>query len=182
MSNNGIPKFDWHSRIVRYGQERADQLTPHPNNPRVHPQVQRDAVAASLDKLGQIAPLLVNVNNGMIIDGVERAWQALAQGDDTLVDVVYVDLTEAEHEAALKWYDATTYLARYDLPTFEALALDFDMPELDGFDLPFMETINDLPGLMENRVLPDEFPEYDESVEDDVEYITCPHCQKEFPK
>jgi len=145
MSDNGIAKFDWRSRIVRYGKERADQLTPHPMNPRVHPQVQRDAVAASLDKLGQIAPLLVNANNGMIVDGVERAWQALAQGDDTLVDVVYVDLTEAEHEAALKWYDATTYLARYDLPTFDALALDFDMPELDGFDAEFMAGINALP-------------------------------------
>jgi hypothetical protein len=30
--------------------------------------------------------------------------------------------------------------------------------------------------------LPDGFTEYDESIEDDVEYITCPHCGKQFPK
>jgi hypothetical protein len=29
---------------------------------------------------------------------------------------------------------------------------------------------------------PDEWPEYDESIADDVEMITCPHCGKEFPK
>lgn len=27
-----------------------------------------------------------------------------------------------------------------------------------------------------------DFPEYDESIEDEVEYVTCPHCEKKFPK
>ena len=30
--------------------------------------------------------------------------------------------------------------------------------------------------------LPDEFPEYDEDIANDVEFITCPHCGEKFPK
>ena len=30
--------------------------------------------------------------------------------------------------------------------------------------------------------IPNDFPEYDESVENEVEYHTCPHCGEQFPK
>ncbi len=183
MSDNGIPKFDWRSRIIKFDRKPANQFTPHPMNPRKHPMAQREAVGASLGTFGQIAPVIENATNGYLVDGAERIWQALAQGDETLVDYVLIDLSEEEHEAVLKTYDGTTYLATYDMPTFEALAVNFDMPPaLEVFDVNFVLGINELPELLANRILPDEFPEYDESVEDDVEYITCPHCQKEFPK
>jgi hypothetical protein len=33
-----------------------------------------------------------------------------------------------------------------------------------------------------NLYVPDDFKSYDESVADEVEYITCPHCGEKFPK
>ena len=141
--SNSIPKFDWRSRIVKFDRKPANQFTPHPLNPRKHPLVQREAVGASLGTFGQIAPVIENATNGYLIDGEERIWQALAQGDDTLVDYVLVEMSEEEHEAVLKTYDGTTYLATYDLPTFEALAVNFDMPPaLEGWNPEFMATVN----------------------------------------
>lgn len=107
-------QINWRSRIVKTGKILASQVTPHPNNPRKHPQIQRDAVAASFDELGQIAPIIVNINNGYLVDGEERSWLALAQANDVELDVNYVDLTEAEHLKALAYFDATGDLAYYD--------------------------------------------------------------------
>ena len=36
--------------------------------------------------------------------------------------------------------------------------------------------------LLQSISIPDEFPEYDESVADSVEMCTCPNCGHEFPK
>src|SRR5688500_14599218 len=88
-------------------QLRADQLHPHPMNPKYQPETQHQAVAGSLDTLGQIDGITINIRNGMIVDGHERAWLALGYSDSTLLDVDYVDLTEAEHELALAVYDET---------------------------------------------------------------------------
>lgn len=59
---------------------------------------------------------------------------------------------------------------------FDILANEFELDDLLdwGFE-PFELGLDD-------SDLPEEFPEYDESVADDVEMITCPHCGKVFPK
>jgi len=48
--------------------------------------------------------------------------------------------------------------------------------------LPVTVDGDDLDALLRENALPDEFPEYDESAADDVEFVICPHCGKEFPK
>jgi hypothetical protein len=101
-------------------QVRADELCPHPNNPKIHPEKQHQAVAGSLDTLGQIDPLKINIRNGYLVDGHERAWLALGYADDTMVDVIFVDLSEAEHKLALSVYDETRSYA-YDREALDSL-------------------------------------------------------------
>lgn len=114
-------QINWRSRIVRSGTIKASQITPHPQNPRRHPQLQREAVAASFNELGQIARIVINVNNGYLVDGEERSWLALAQEQDVDVECDWVDLTEEEHLKALTYFDATTNLAYYDASTLDEL-------------------------------------------------------------
>lgn len=105
----------WRSRVVRYGKIKASQITPHPNNPRRHPLLQRQAVAISFNELGQLAPIIINERNGYLVDGEERSWMALDQPGDVELDAIWVDLDEDEHLKALAYLDATGNLARYDL-------------------------------------------------------------------
>lgn len=114
-------KINWRSRIVKTGKIRADQITPHPNNPRKHPAAQREAVEASFDVLGQIAPIVINVNNGYLVDGEERSWLALSQGDDAELDAVWVDLSDDEHLLALTTFDWLTQMAVYDRDSLDTL-------------------------------------------------------------
>ena len=119
-------EINWRSRIVRTGKIAASQVTPHPHNPRRHPQLQRDAVTASFDELGQIAPIIINVNNGYLVDGEERSWLALDQPGDVELDAIWVDLSEDEHEKALLYFDATGDLASYDRDVLDALLREVD--------------------------------------------------------
>ena len=113
--------INWRSRITGTGKILASQITPHPQNPRRHPQHQREVVAASFEELGQIAPIIINVNNGYLVDGEERSWLALDQPDDVELDVIYVDLTEEEHQKALLYLDSSSALAQIDAERLDAL-------------------------------------------------------------
>jgi hypothetical protein len=169
--------INWRSRIVKYGKIRAGDITPHPQNPRRHPQLQREVVAASFDELGQIAPILINARNGYLVDGEERSWLALGQGDDVEVDAIWVDLSEEEHNKALVYFDATGDLATYDAERLALLLADVNSPSS-----AIQQMISEL---AENAgVIPPniDFKEYDESVADEVQYCTCPNCGHKFPK
>jgi len=126
--------INWRSRIVKTGKVRAGDITPHPRNPRRHPAEQRKGVEASFDTLGQIAPIVINARNGYLVDGEERSWLALAQGDDTELDAVWVDLTEEEHDLALTVFDYITTMATYDRDRLDALLHEVktDNPALQG--------------------------------------------------
>lgn len=103
----------WPIRIVKYGVKAASEFTANPENPRIHPQYQREAVAGSLDSLGWVEPV-VELQSGELLDGHERIWQALSLGEDTPVPYVVVDLDEEEARLALATLDWTTVLADYD--------------------------------------------------------------------
>lgn len=117
---------NWRSRLVKVEKIMASQVCPHPQNPRRHPQIQRDATAASIDDLGLIAPIIININNGYLVDGEERTWLALAQPVDVELDAFYVDLTEEEHLRALLTYDPIGGLAQYDPNVFNELLEEYN--------------------------------------------------------
>lgn len=111
----------WKSRIVGHEKVRADQLLGHPLNHRKHPQGQRDVVAASIRELGFVKSVLVNKTTGRIVDGHERVMTALGEGDDTLVDVEYIELSEEEELKALLILDASSEMATVDKDALELL-------------------------------------------------------------
>ena len=129
---------DWRNRIIRYGTQAADQFAANPRNPRKHPQKQRDAVHGSLNTLGWIAPVVVNVRTGYVIDGHERIWQALAN-DNADVPLVEVDLSEDEEALALATFDFITYMAEYDRDNLDAL-----LREVNTDDAALQATIAEL--------------------------------------
>ena len=109
--------------IIQYSQKRADEFTAHPLNPRLHPQHQRDVINSSLNRFGWVSPVIVNIRTGNLIDGHERVWQALSQGDDTLVPYIEVDIDEDKEAELILSYDKSTLLAEYD-PVNVATLLD----------------------------------------------------------
>jgi DNA modification methylase len=112
----------WQNRIIGYGTKKADQFCANPDNPRRHPQAQRDAVKASLDTLGWIGVVVENVRSGYLIDGHERVMQALLNNDD--VPYIQVDLSEDEEKLALASFDWITYMAQYDKDALDGLLRD----------------------------------------------------------
>jgi hypothetical protein len=125
----------WKSKIVGHGQEPASQLLANPFNHRRHPDKQRKAVAASIREIGFVKSVIVNRTTGHVIDGHERIMQALAQGDDTMVDVEYVELSEEKEKLALLILDKTSELATVDNASLEALVGDVQTAEQDLADL-----------------------------------------------
>ena len=125
----------WKSKIVGHGQEPTSQLLANPFNHRRHPDKQRKAVAASIREIGFVKSVIVNRTTGHVIDGHERIMQALAQGDDTMVDVEYVELSEEKEKLALLILDKTSELATVDNASLEALVGDVQTAEQALADL-----------------------------------------------
>lgn len=138
----------WDNRIQKYSTQPASQFTAHPNNPRIHPQEQRKAVNASLNTLGWVAPVVVNARTGYLLDGHERLWQALAQGEDTPVPFVEVDISEEEERQFLATFDFITYLATFDKENLKFL--------VDNIETDDAEIENLLDALSEYAVLEDD--------------------------
>ena len=115
----------WKNAIVRIGEEPPDQLLAHPRNPKVHPKHQQDAVSASIDRVGWIAPVLVNQRTQNVLDGHARIALAISKGEPT-VPVLYIDVDEADEPFVLATFDPTGYLAVHDKEMLEALLADVD--------------------------------------------------------
>ena len=103
----------WQNRIVSYGSKPASQFMAHPDNWRVHPQRQRSALKGSLDTLGWVSVVIENRRSGYVVDGHERVWQALKNGDAE-VPFITVDLSPEEEAQALLSLDAIAALAQTD--------------------------------------------------------------------
>jgi len=116
---------DWSDRIVETSTVAPDQLLANPNNWRIHPSVQRQAVRDTIAHVGWVQTVIVNVTTGHLVDGHLRVGIALA-ADESEVPVTYVRLSEAEERKALLSLDPLTNLASTDdeqlRATLEAIA------------------------------------------------------------
>jgi hypothetical protein len=101
----------WKNRIVGEGVQVASQFVANPANWRVHPQNQRDAMRGALNEVGWVQRVIVNRRTGYLIDGHERVWQALQNGDAE-VPYVEVDLDEAEEAYVLATLDPIGAMAQ----------------------------------------------------------------------
>lgn len=101
----------WRNRIVGEGEQPASQFIANPANWRVHPQAQRDAMRGALNEVGWVQRVIVNRRTGYLVDGHERVWQALQNGDAP-VPYVEVDLNEAEEAYVLATLDPISAMAQ----------------------------------------------------------------------
>jgi hypothetical protein len=171
----------WRNRIVGEGVKPASQFMANEKNWRVHPQAQRDALHGALNEVGWVAPVIENVRTGYLVDGHERVWQAL-QNDDAEVPYVQVDLSPEEEAYVLATLDPIGAMALADNEKLDEL-----LQEVQSGEAGVQALLGELAqqaGLYAAGASSDapEFREYDESVADDVEYITCPECGHKWPK
>jgi DNA modification methylase len=113
----------WRNRIVGSGTEAPERLAANPANWRVHPRLQRDALAGSLDTVGWVAQVIVNCQTGFLVDGHARVALALARKEAT-VPVLYVDLSPDEERLVLATFDPIGALAGADGERLTALLAD----------------------------------------------------------
>lgn len=165
--------------IVGYRLVPPDQLLAHPLNARRHPAAQRETLRASLRQLGWIAPVVVNLTTGHVVDGHARVEEALSAGAE-VVPVVEVELTPEQEALALAVYDPITSQAIYDREALDSLLREVSTDEqaLAGLLADLAQTAG-----LEYDAPPDvTFKEFDESAADGVEYLTCPNCAHRWPK
>ena len=163
----------WRSRITGQGSKPASEFLANPSNWRTHPQNQRDAVHASLSEVGWVQQVIENVRTGHLVDGHERVWQALKH-DDQDVPYLQVDLSEDEERLVLATLDPMAAMAGADAGVLAEL--------LAGIETESEALQALLDGLAGEHLPPEEWPEYDEGIADEVEYLECPECGHKWPK
>jgi ParB-like chromosome segregation protein Spo0J len=165
-----VPPTAWRNRIVGSGEVAPDQLLANPANWRVHGPAQRDALRSSLSEVGWVQQIIVNQRTGYVIDGHARIEEALSRHEPT-VPVLYVDLSPEEEALVLATLDPIGAMASRDDARLTELLSEIH--------------INDagLQGLLGSLGIPQvEFPEFDATAADKVEYIECPACGHRWPK
>jgi DNA modification methylase len=119
---------EWRNRIVGEGEQPASQFIANPNNWRQHPQAQRDAMRGALNEVGWVQRVIVNRRTGYLIDGHERVWEALQNGD-AQVPYVEVDLDEAEEAYVLATLDPIGAMAQADAAKLDELLREVQSSE-----------------------------------------------------
>jgi len=150
-------------------------LVPWDHNPREINKREAERLGESLAEFGQIQTIAIGPGNE-VYDGHQRklVWSVLPSfGPDYEVDVRVASraLTERERQKLVVYLHKGA-TGDWD---WDELANSFEMSDL--LEWGFEE------GELVGWVAPDvEFQEYDESIADDVEYITCPECGHKWPK
>ena len=175
-------------------------------NPRQITDEEMGKLKNSINEFGYIAPIIVNKHNNHIVGGNQRCL-ALKQLGYTMIDVIYINEPDINKEKALnirlnnlsgEWdkIKLQNILDDLKLQEFDVSLTGFDIEvhkfEFDDnppiYDAPTSDII-DMSGVDQEETvdesyfeIPDDEPEYDESIADTVESITCPRCGYELPK
>ena len=165
----------WQNRIIGEGEQPASQFTANPNNWRKHPQAQRDAMKGALTEIGWVQRVIVNKRTGYLVDGHERVWEALQNGDQP-VPYVEVDLSEQEEAYVLATLDPLAAMADADGVQLRAL-----LDEVQSEDAAVQAMLAKL-GADTGAVVPDFQPvgADEQGRLDQKKPITCPECGHEF--
>ena len=96
--------MSYKDRIVGEGYEAPDQLLANPDNPKIHPTEQQQALDGLLSSVGWVGRVIVNRRTGYVVDGHARIMLAMRKGVDR-IPVQYVDLSEEEERLVLSCLD-----------------------------------------------------------------------------
>ena len=175
-------------------------------NPRQITDDEMEKLKNSINEFGYIAPIIVNKHNNHIVGGNQRCL-ALKQLGYTMIDVIYINEQDINKEKALN-IRLNNLSGEWDTNKLQNILDDLKLQEFDvsltGFDIEVQKfEFDDNPPIynapssdivdrkgedQEETIdeiyfeIPDDEPEYDESIADTVESITCPRCGYELPK
>lgn len=122
----------YRDRMTREADVPPAELIPHPDNWRIHSELQRASVDAALSEIGLLQRIVVNERSGRVVDGHLRLALAV-EHELPVVPVQYVELDEAEEAAALATFDPLGDLASHDP---RKLALNIERANLDWLPQP----------------------------------------------
>ena len=149
-----------------------DLVSPDPANVRLHPEVNLEAIKASLTKFGQQKPIVVD-QNGIIRHGNGTYEAARALGW-TNISIVWSNLQGSEATAYAIADNRTAELAQWDnrrlagkLNTLEEAGI---APETVGFSIAELIAINSLIANLDQ----------DSAIGASENLVTCPNCGHEF--
>lgn len=145
----------WTDRRVKIGYESAEDLAKKFNllNWRGHPESQASALDDSLDALGWVGSVKVNLQTQKIFDGHLRVTRALLKDPALQIPVDYYDLTPDEEALALQVHDAITEQAQ---PIPEKLAALMEKTKAMVADRPGLsEMMNQMKEKLADVILAD---------------------------
>jgi len=166
---------------------KLSELVPWTHNPRGISEADAVRLAESLDQFGQIHAIAIGPGNE-ILDGHQRknVWAACDRyGADYEVDVRISSrsLTEAEREKLVVYLHSGATggwnwdkLSAWDPTALEGWGLD------EGALRQWNDNAANLREMREAEKEVPDFPEYDESIADEVEWLECPECGHRWPK
>lgn len=122
-TNDGAP---WANRIIGIVMMAPEDILAHPDNWRIHPEAQQEALADSLDHIGWLGPCaIVNRTTGHCVDGHLRTKLALRR-NEAKVPVLVVEASEEQEKLALATMDPIAALAVTDGKKLNELMADLD--------------------------------------------------------
>jgi len=113
-----VPEFK--NAIVSHGEESPDQLLAHPDNWRIHSQIQQETLEKVMDEVGWVDEVIVNQRTGRVVNGHCRVAIALRRGEQS-VPVRYINVDEEREKLILRTFDTITELADFDAVKFQRL-------------------------------------------------------------
>lgn len=166
----------WDNRIIGHGEESPDDLLAHPNNWRIHPQAQQDALGTVLESVGLVQSVVVNQRSGFVVDGHLRIALAMRSGQKS-IPVTYVDLSDAEERLVLASLDSIGAMAVPDAEKLGELLESVDSDDVASL-LESIAAANEVDFSRLRDFEPvgeDEQPRLDQK-----KPVVCPECGHEF--
>lgn len=114
------------NRIVGSGDADPAELVANPRNWRTHPPEQEAALRLELERVGWVAPVMVNRTTGHLVDGHLRVKVAAERGEPS-IPVVWVELTPDEEARVLVAYDPLSSMASTDDALLGQLMADLEL-------------------------------------------------------
>ncbi len=117
----------WQNRIVGHGDVGPDDVVFNPDNWRIHPRTQADALEGVLGEVGIVGEVLVNRRNGHVLDGHLRLARAFVRGQRW--PATFVDLSPDEERVILATLHPIADMAITDFAKYTELADDVQVSD-----------------------------------------------------
>lgn len=105
---------------MRYATAAPGTLVQHPDNWRIHTELQQRALEGVLDEVGWVQAIVVNQRSGRLVDGHLRLTASLRRGEKS-VPVLFVDLSDEEERLVLATLDPIGALAQTESAKLESI-------------------------------------------------------------